>query len=358
MAADPVSGSQALSAILLCGLLGALGQGVRAVVGLKNAGSLNTTTPSSQTSFNVSYFVLSMMIGFIAGILAGIGLGLDTFVKLDLGNLKPLLGVIGSGYLGADFVENSLSLVLPGRPPIAAGPAVAAQPLIAPATPLAPLPPVPPIAPQTPDGGAAVLTAALKIVCPRVNAGIWTPALITAFAKFGLTNNRRQAAAVGQFLVEAGSAFQELVENLHYSAQRASEVFPTLFPTAADAAPFVVDEQTFGNKVYANRLGNGDIASGDGFRFRGRGLIQLTGRNEYTQFGASIGKTADEASQYCETVEGAAVSAGWYLQTRGCLPFADSWDINEITRRVNGNAMEGAAQRLVYSNNMLKHLGG
>jgi predicted chitinase len=134
-------------------------------------------------------------------------------------------------------------------------------------------------------------------------------------------------------------------------------VFPIIFPTPADAQPYVGNQQAFGNKVYANRLGNGDEASGDGFLFRGRGLIQLTGRTEYTEFGKTVGKTAEEAVQYCETIEGAAVSGCWYLQSRGCLPFADSWNINEITRLVNGSAMEGASQRLNYSNDMLKHLG-
>jgi hypothetical protein len=100
-----VAGSQALSAILTCGILGAIGQGIRAVVGLKNAGSLNSTTPTAQSGFNSSYFLVSMMIGFIAGILAGIGLGLKSFTSIDLDNIKPLLGVIGSGYLGADFMK-------------------------------------------------------------------------------------------------------------------------------------------------------------------------------------------------------------------------------------------------------------
>ncbi len=71
-----------------------------------------------------------------------------------------------------------------------------------------------------------------------------------------------------------------------------------------------------------------------------------------------MNKTAEEAAQYCETTEGAAVSGCWFLASRGCLPFADSFDIDAITRRVNGAAMVGAEQRGEYSNNMLKHLGG
>jgi predicted chitinase len=174
-----------------------------------------------------------------------------------------------------------------------------------------------------------------------------------------MTGHRHMAAAIGQFLVEAGAAFQEVVENLNYThADRLHDVFPSAFPTAASAEPFVGKPEAIGNHVYANRLGNGNEASGDGYRFRGRGLIQLTGRTEYSQFATSVGKTVDEVVTYCETPEGAAMSGCWYLSSRGCLPLADSWQLSEITRRVNGAAMLGNAQRIAYSNAMLKALGG
>ena len=99
---------------LLCGLLGVLGQGVRAIVGLKNAGSLNSTTPAEQAEFSLAYLVLSLMIGFIAGILAGIALNLENIITVDPGNWKLMLGIAGSGYVGADFIENTMSVVIPG----------------------------------------------------------------------------------------------------------------------------------------------------------------------------------------------------------------------------------------------------
>lgn len=80
-----------LLALLLCGLLGVLGQGVRAIVGLKNAGSLNSTTPTEQAEFSLAYLVLSLMIGFIAGILAGLALNLETIITVDPGNWKLML---------------------------------------------------------------------------------------------------------------------------------------------------------------------------------------------------------------------------------------------------------------------------
>ena len=104
------------------------------------------------------------------------------------------------------------------------------------------------------------------------------------------------------------------------------------------------------------RHGNGDAASGDGYRFRGRGLIQLTGRDKYEAFGRAIGKTAEEAADFCETREGAAWSGCWYLASNGCLPLADAWDIDAITARVNGPAMEAAGERRRYSDAMLNEL--
>ncbi len=218
--------------------------------------------------------------------------------------------------------------------------------------------PAPAPAAQPPAEDESVLAAAMTIVCPRVSQAKWLPALMAGFAKYGLSTDRRRAAAMGQFLVEAGAAFQEVAENLNYSAERAAQVFPSLFHTPEDAAPYAGNQVKFGNHVYANRLGNGNEASGDGYRFRGRGLIQLTGRSEYSDFGKTVGKTAEDVALYCESPEGAAVSGCWYLSSRGCLPFADAWNINKITLLVNGRAMLGAQQRLNYANAFLKHLGG
>src|SRR5277367_3026890 len=129
-----------LLALLLCGLLGLLGQGVRAIVGLKNAGSLNSTTPTQQAEFSLAYLVLSLMIGFIAGILAGIALNLETIIAVDPSNWKLLLGIAGSGYVGADFIENTMSVVIPGTRTHA--PKIPRSPVS--------LPPRPPIVPPAP----------------------------------------------------------------------------------------------------------------------------------------------------------------------------------------------------------------
>ena len=212
-------------------------------------------------------------------------------------------------------------------------------------------------APQAQDE-TIPLTSALSAVAPKVDVGAWVPALNTAFAQYAFNSDKRMAAAIGQFLVEAGDAFAAISENLNYThADRLAQVFPSYFPNAQAAQPYVGNPAALANHVYANRLGNGNEQSGDGYKFRGHGLIQLTGRAEYAQFGATIGKSADDAAAYCATQEGAAMSGCWFLSSRGCLPLADAWDISGITRIVNGKAMLQNAQRIAFANAILKQLG-
>ncbi len=198
---------------------------------------------------------------------------------------------------------------------------------------------------------------ALHNVAPAI-AQDWVSRLTAAFEKFGLESPNRMSAAIGQFLVEAGQDFGHLSENLNYSAVRAFDVFPHKFASVQDAANYVGDEKKFANYVYASDLGNGDESSGDGYRFRGGGLIQLTGRAAFTKFGQSIGKTAEDAADLCRLPEGAALSGCWYLKLNGCLPLADVWDIDAITRRVNGKAMLKAKDRRTFSYAMLSALIG
>jgi predicted chitinase len=357
--------SEVLTTLILCGFMGALGQGVRAAVGLKSAATLAAQNPSQQTEFDVTYFTLSLMIGFTAGLLAGFTIGLEKFAKIDPNNPKLLLAIVAAGYAGTDFIENAFTNLVPriSKLPQAGDEA------------LHPANEAPskrdlrkePVHPSSPEGavhrfvqtvGNADLSAALGVVAPRVNTYIWVPALFPSFLKFDLTTDKRIAAAIGQFLVEAGDSFSGLEEDLYYtSAMRLAEVYPLEFPTVADAEPFVRNPEALANRVYANRLGNGNEESGDGWRFRGKGLIQITGRDDYAEFGSTLGMTAEEAAVYCEKPVGAAMSGCWYFASRGCLVRADHWLISEITRLVNGPAMLDAEQRLEYSDAMLKALG-
>jgi predicted chitinase len=358
--------AEVLTTLILCGFLGALGQGVRAAVGLKSAATLAAQNPSQRTEFDVAYFTLSLMIGFTAGILAGLAIGLENFAKIDPNDPKSLLAIVAAGYAGTDFIENVFTNLVPkiSTPPqIPAGKEVSRPADKAPSKRYLKSIPLPSREREVPSYVQTIdnedLRAALKVVAPRVNLSIWIPALSSAFLKFDLTTDRRIAAAIGQFLVEAGDSFQELTEDLDYtSAAQIAEVYPREFPTAEDAEPFVRRPEAFADRVYANKLGNRGEASGDGWTFRGRGLIQITGRDDYTEFGSTLGMTAEEAAAYCEQPVGAAMSGCWYLASRGALVRADHWLISEITRLVNGPAMRNAGLRLEYSDAMLKALGG
>jgi putative chitinase len=111
------------------------------------------------------------------------------------------------------------------------------------------------------------------------------------------------------------------------------------------------------NKVYANRMGNGDEASGDGFRYLGRGLIQLTGKNNYTFFAASVGiENMDECVEYLGTFEGAVQSACFFWENSKLNQWADSGDILTLTKRINGGTI-GLEDRIKHYNHALHVLG-
>jgi predicted chitinase len=368
-----IPAARVLLILILCGLMGLLGQGVRAAVGLKGGGALSQGLPGQQNEFNAAYLSFSLMIGAVAGILAGLVIGPQNFNAEDT---KTLLGVAASGYAGADFIENTYSIFFPNASRASKSPgntvnSVDVQTVAAHVSALnttvsslttalnSTAGNVLHVAVAAPPTFTSGLASALGAVAPHVDASVWIPQLSAAFAKYSMLSNKRMAAAMGQFLVEAGSSFKEIVENLNYThASRIVAVFPREFSSEAEAQPYVGNPVGLANRVYANKLGNGDESSGGGYRFCGRGLIQLTGRNEYTRFGASVGVSPEQASQYLETPAGAAMSGCWYLSSNGCLPFADSWNISEITRRVNGSAMEGNSIRIAYSNAFLQSLNG
>jgi putative chitinase len=125
-------------------------------------------------------------------------------------------------------------------------------------------------------------------------------------------------------------------ENLNYKAASLRKVFPKYFPTDALAAEYANKPERIANRVYANRMGNGNEASGDGYRYCGRGLIQLTGKDNYTFFAGSLSISEDDASEYLATFEGAAQSACWFWEQNNLNRLADAGDIKGLTRAING----------------------
>ena len=181
------------------------------------------------------------------------------------------------------------------------------------------------------------LEAALRAAAPQADPVTWLGPLSDAMGNGGITTPRRIASFVGQCSVEAGPAFAETAENLNYThAYRIMAVWPSRFPTEADAAPYVKNPEALANNVYANRMGNGDTASGDGWRFRGLGLIQITGREEYAAFAESVGRELDDAAEWAATPEGAAASAVWFWGWKALNRLADVWDLRTMTLRING----------------------
>ena len=191
------------------------------------------------------------------------------------------------------------------------------------------------------------LVAALRAAAPDLRAAeavAWAIALAAPMRTAGITTPRRIAGFIGQCAVES-DGFTSTAENLCYShAVRICAVWPSRFPTEAAAAAYVNAPEALANNVYADRMGNGLPESGDGWRFRGLGLIQITGRDEYAAFAASIGRTIDAAAAWAATPDGAAASATWFWGWKALNRLADAWDLLTLTRRINGG-LTGLADR-------------
>jgi putative chitinase len=186
-----------------------------------------------------------------------------------------------------------------------------------------------------------------------LNVTRWVDPLNAAMAKWRVDTPARQAMFLAQVGVES-THLTEVEENLHYSAQRLLQVFPSHFKDLPDARAVALrGPQAIANRVYANRLGNGDEASGDGWRYRGMGLIQLTGKTEQLAYLKAAGK---QFTSWLLTLEGATDSAGWFWQANGLNPHADAEDCLTCTRLVNGPDLLGAAERKSLFTNGLKEL--
>lgn len=171
------------------------------------------------------------------------------------------------------------------------------------------------------------------------------PHLASTLTRFGIINPARAAAFLAQCHVES-QGFSRLEENLMYTtAARIARVWPSRFPTPADAAPYARNPERLANRVYAGRIGNGPEASGDGWRFRGRGLKQLTGRANYARAAEALARPYLSDPGLVREPEHAVLTAAWFWETNDCNALADSGRIDTITRRVNGPAMLEAAQR-------------
>lgn len=189
-----------------------------------------------------------------------------------------------------------------------------------------------------------VTAAMLKATLPLCkNPEAWAAALNQACARYGINTPARLASFLAQTGYESGQ-FNNLSENLFYStAARLTKVWPKRFPTEASAMPYVKNPAKLGNFVYANRLGNGPVQSGDGYRYRGRGIIQITGKSNYVAAAMELDLDLVNNPDLLLDPVNAAMSAAWFWSSRGLNALADDdtgdndlEDFTEITKRING----------------------
>jgi putative chitinase len=179
-------------------------------------------------------------------------------------------------------------------------------------------------------------------------------ALNEVLPKYEITSPQRVAAFLAQCGHESAD-FTILKENLNYSADGLTKVFPKRFPTLDAANPYNRQPEKIANKIYADRMGNGPESSGDGYKYRGRGAIQLTGHDNYKSFADSIGKSINETVAYTETLAGAIESACWFWNKNKLNQYADSADLVTLTKRINGGTI-GLDDRVKHYNHNIEVL--
>lgn len=178
---------------------------------------------------------------------------------------------------------------------------------------------------------------------PKVHA----QALEAARVVSTVNTSRRLSHFMGQIFVETGG-FAHMVENLNYkNAKRLDAIFSAVRDIDDALALIAAGQEAIANRVYANRLGNGDESSGDGWRYRGSGYKQLTGRNNYRDIGRSIGIDLENNPDLARKPITAAKVAFAFWDARGCSSLADAGDLDEITERINGPAKLGLSERRI-----------
>jgi len=169
------------------------------------------------------------------------------------------------------------------------------------------------------------------------NPEAWLQPLNAAFARFGIATPKQIAAFCAIAAVESGD-LTALSENMNYSAPRLRQVFPSKVRSDDEAAHLAGKPEAIAERVYGGRYGNGPEGTGDGWRFRGGGIFQLTFRGNYAKCASSIGMTAEELADAVRKPEGAALSAGWYWADRGLGHHAEMGNFGEVCRLVAGAA--------------------
>jgi putative chitinase len=183
--------------------------------------------------------------------------------------------------------------------------------------------------------------------CSPAMADKWLIPLQFTCEKFDINTPERVAGFLAQIGHESGG-FRFTSENLNYRAEALTRVWPSRFPPGI-AESYAMQPEKIANRAYADRMGNGDEASGDGWKYRGRGLIQLTGKDNYAAFSLDADNEALVNPDLVAEPELAALSAGWFWKKNGLNALADNRDIVGMTRRINGGTNGLDDRQMRYS---------
>lgn len=168
--------------------------------------------------------------------------------------------------------------------------------------------------------------------------GKWLEPLKETFEKYQIDTPKRQAAFIGQCMHES-NGFKTLTENLNYSAKGLMATWPSRFPDLNTAMIYERQPEKIANKVYGGRMGNADESSGEGWKYRGRGIKQLTGKENYQRCSDALGVDLVENPDLLLEPKYAALSAGWFWNKHGLNDLADKSDIETMTKRINGGLL-------------------
>ena len=183
----------------------------------------------------------------------------------------------------------------------------------------------------------------------------WHEAFCEILPDYEINTKSRVAAFIAQCAHESGG-FKAIKENLNYKAESLCRVWPRYFPNIDVARQYAQQPEKIANRAYANRMGNGPEESGDGWKFCGRGLIQLTGKDNYTRYAQSLEIGLDEASEHLTTFEGCVQSAAWFWEANNLNQWADAGDMLTLTKRINGGTL-GLEDRIKHYQHALHVLG-
>ena len=175
----------------------------------------------------------------------------------------------------------------------------------------------------------------LKICTPlNQNHKILSAAMSKFLPLYDITTDNQIAAFISQCSYESAD-FTRLEENLNYSSEGLQKTFPSHFNTL-EAADYERQPEKIANRIYANRMGNGDEASGDGWKYKGRGGIQLTGKSAYELFAHASNKDIEDLPVYLITLDGAVESAAWFFRSNNLNRYSTPLDLVGLTKRING----------------------